>query len=204
MLAEKDDWVPRNIAPFIWINQESGNETSTSVDTNSQPSGGLKANARTLSDCPELKQQKPPKCTKSSQEPARKSDSLALPPSSSTSLKLRSCKSSQELTTPLLENDRPQEDLQSLRSMSLQNDNTNTYEASEEKMEDISVRESPSRNLVLDKQISSIEQDDSRPRKVGRREKMLDLKKRVSEKLEEKRRNFEERGRNIVEKMRGP
>lgn len=209
MLAEKDDWVPRNVAPFIWIHQESGNETSTSVDTNNQPCGGLKAYARTLSEGPEIKPQKPPKCTKSNQEPARKSDSLALPPIPSTSLTLRGSKSLQDLTTPLLENDRPQEtrDVQELRSISLQNDNTNTHEASEEKMEDISyisVSESPSRNLVMDKRYSSIEQDDSRPKKIGRREKMLDLKKRMSEKFEEKKRNFEERGRHIVEKMRGP
>ncbi|KAL2999170.1 hypothetical protein AAZX31_09G145300 [Glycine max] len=187
MLAEKDDWVPRNVAPFIWIHPESGNEISTSVDTNNQPCGGLKASARTLSgDGPELKQHKPPKCTKSSQEPARKSDSVALPPISSSSVTLRSSKSSEELTRPLLENDKPQEtrDLQELRTTSLQNDNTN--EASEEKMGDISVSESPPRNVVMDKQYSSIEQDDSRPRKIGKRERILDLKKRMSEKLEER------------------
>ncbi|TKY44975.1 Testis-expressed sequence 2 protein [Spatholobus suberectus] len=204
MLAEKDDWVPRNVAPFIWIHQESGDETSTSTDTNNQPSGGLKASARTLSDGPELKQHKPPKSTKSSQEPARKSDSLALTPSSSSSITLRSSKSLEELTTPLLENDKPQEtrDLQELRTTSLQNDNT--HEASEEKMGDISVSESPPRNVVMDKQYSSIEQDDSRPRKIGRREKMLDLKKKMSEKFEEKKRHIEEKSRHIVEKMRGP
>ncbi|KAL2605445.1 Testis-expressed protein 2 [Glycine soja] len=187
MLAEKDDWVPRSVAPFIWIHPESGNEISTSVDTNNQPCGGLKASARTLSgDGPELKQHKPPKCTKSSQEPARKSDSVALPPISSSSVTLRSSKSSEELTRPLLENDKPQEtrDLQELRTTSLQNDNTN--EASEEKMGDISVSESPPRNVVMDKQYSSIEQDDSRPRKIGKRERILDLKKRMSEKLEER------------------
>lgn len=208
MLAEKDDWVPRSVAPFIWIHPESGNEISTSVDTNNQPCGGLKASARTLSgDGPELKQHKPPKCTKSSQEPARKSDSVALPPISSSSVTLRSSKSSEELTRPLLENDKPPEtrDLQELRTTSLQNDNTNeASEASEEKMGDISVRESPPRNVVLDKQHRSIERDDSRPKKIGRREKILDLKKRVSEKLEEQKRNFEEKSRHIVEKMRGP
>ncbi|KAG5109066.1 hypothetical protein JHK84_045973 [Glycine max] len=208
MLAEKDDWVPRNVAPFIWVHPELGNETSTSVDTNNQACGGLKASASTLSDDgPELKQHKPPKCPKSSQEPARKSDSVALTPISSSSVTLRSSKSSEELTRPLLENDKPPEtrDLQELRTTSLQNDNTNeASEASEEKMGDISVSESPPRNVVLDKQHRSIERDDSRPKKIGRREKILDLKKRVSEKLEEQKRNFEEKSRHIVEKMRGP
>ncbi|CAJ1952379.1 unnamed protein product [Sphenostylis stenocarpa] len=205
MLAEKEDWVPRSVAPFMWINHESGHETSTSVDTNNQPSGGFKATARTLNDGPDHKPQKPPKCTKSSQEPARKSDSVAFPPICSNSLTLRNSKSSEELTRTLLENDKPQEtkDLQEHRTTSMQNGDT--HEANEVvKMGDISVTESPPRNVVIYKQYSSIEQDDSRPRKVGRREKMLDLKKRMSEKFEEKKRNFEERGRNIVEKMRGP
>ncbi|KAK7314828.1 hypothetical protein VNO77_33356 [Canavalia gladiata] len=203
MLAEKDDWVPRHVAPFIWIHQESGNETSTSFDINNQPFVGLKAGARTPSDGPELKPHKT-KSIDSSQEPARKSDSLALPLSSSSSLTLRNSKSLQELTTPLLDNDKPQEsgDLKELTTPSLQNDNT--HEASEEKMRDIPVSASPPRNLVLDKQYSSIEQDGLRPRKIGRREKMLDLKKRMSEKFEEKKRHIEERSRSIVEKMRGP
>ncbi|KAJ1383004.1 Synaptotagmin-like mitochondrial-lipid-binding domain [Sesbania bispinosa] len=203
MLAEKDDWVPRSVAPFIWINQESGNETSTSSDTNNQPSVGVKASARTSCDGPELKQQKL-KSSESSQEPPRKSDSVALPSSSSSSITLRSSKSLDELTKPLLENDKPQEtrDLKELRSPSLQIDNTN--EISGEKVEDISVCESPSRGMVMDKSISLIEQDDSRPKKIGRRERMLDLRKKMSEKFEEKKRHIEEKGRHIVEKMRGP
>jgi len=205
MLAEKDDWVPKSAAPFIWIHHESGNETSTSVDTNSQPPGGLKANSKALIDGPDLKPHKPPKCTKFSQEPARKSDSLAFPPISSSALTLRSSRSSEELTRPFLENCKPQEprDLQEHGTTSLHNDNT--HEANElVKMGDISVVESPTRNVVMDKQDSLIEQDDSRPRKIGKRERILDLTKRVSEKFEEKRRNFEEKSRNIVEKMRGP
>ncbi|KAL2334409.1 hypothetical protein Fmac_015622 [Flemingia macrophylla] len=204
MLAEKDDWVPRNVAPFIWIHQESGNETSTPLDTNNQPSGGSKASATTLIDSPELKQNKPPKCTKSTQEPARKSDSLVLAPSSSSSATLRGSKSLQDLTTPLLEDDKTQEttDLQELRTTSLPNDNA--HEAREEQMGEISVIQSPSTNFVMDKQYSSIEQDDSRPRKIGRKEKMLDFRKKMSQKFEEKKRHIEEKGRNIVEKMRGP
>ncbi|RDY03233.1 Testis-expressed protein 2 [Mucuna pruriens] len=204
MLAEKEDWVPRNIAPFIWSHQDSGNETSTSINTNNQPCGGFKASARTSSDDPELKQHKPPKCTKSIQEPARKSDSLTLPPSSSSTITLRSSKSLDQLTIPLLEVDKPEEtrDLKDLRTISLQIDNTR--EAREEKLGNVSVSESPPRNVVMDKQYSSIEQDDSRPRKIGKRERILDLKKRVSEKFEEKKRNIEVRGRHIVEKMRGP
>lgn len=193
MLAEKDDWVPRNVAPFIWINQESGNETPTSIDTNIQPSSRVKANARSLSDVPELKQQKL-KSTESSQEPARKSDSQALILSSSSSSILRNSKSLEELAKPLLENEQPQgtSALKDLSVPSLQND-INTHEASE----DISVSEAPLINVVTDKSNTSIESDDLKPKKIGRREKMLDLRKKMSEK-------FEEKKRHIVEKMRGP
>ncbi|XP_028783191.1 testis-expressed protein 2 [Neltuma alba] len=37
MLAEKDDWVPQEVAPFKWVNQESRKETSTSSDAPSEP-----------------------------------------------------------------------------------------------------------------------------------------------------------------------
>ena len=98
-IAERDDWVPWNVAPFIRINYESKKETSNSIDTNNHPSVSVKArleaSAWTLSDA------------ESSQEPARKSDSLALLSSSSCSMTLRSSKSLEQLTTPLLENDKP-------------------------------------------------------------------------------------------------
>ena len=110
----------------------------------------------------------------------------------------------EHLTTPLLENDIQQEtrDLKELRTSSLQNHNT--LEASEEKMEDIPVYQSPAIGVVMDKQISPVEQDDTRPKKIGKKEKMLDLRKRMSEKFEEKKRHIGEKGRHIVEKMRGP
>ena len=203
MLAEKEDWVPWNVAPFIWINQEFGPETSISIDTNNQPFVGVKASARTSLDGLELGQQNQ-YSAESNEEPARKSDSLALPSSSSSSMIIRNSKSLEHLTTPLLENDIQQEtrDLKELRTSSLQN--RNTLEASEEKVEDIPVYQSPAISVVMDKQISPVEQDDSRPKKIGKKEKMLDLRKRMSEKFEEKKRHIGEKGRHIVEKMRGP
>ncbi|KAK7291253.1 hypothetical protein RIF29_06245 [Crotalaria pallida] len=222
MLAEKDDWVPRKVAPFIWIKHESGNEPSTSVDTDSQLSVGVKAMSeacsstssdvqenkppkpkradacsRTSSDVQENKPQKP-KRAESCREPARKSDSLALPLSSSSSMTLRNSKSLDELTTPLLENDRRQEDLKELRTPSLRSDTT--HEDSEEKVEDISDCQLPPTSAVLHKQNSSVEQDNSKPKKIGRREKMQDLRKRMSEKFEEKKRHIEEKVETLLRK----
>jgi hypothetical protein len=194
MLAEKDDWVPRNVAPFIWIHQESGNETSNPIDANNLTSGGSKASAsaRTSSDGPELKQHKS-KNSESRQDPARKSDSLTLSSISSFSASLRNSKSLEELSKPLLESGQQQEtsDSKDNSMPSIESD----HEASEEKMEDVSVCSSPSNSVTMDRSISSFQQDDSKPKKIGKRERMLDLRKKMSEK-------FEEKKRHIVEKMR--
>jgi hypothetical protein len=194
MLAEKDDWVPRNVAPFIWIHQDSGNETSNPIDANNLTSGGSKASAsaRTSSDGPELKQQKS-KNSESRQDPARKSDSLTLSSISSFSASLRNSKSLEELSKPLLESGQQQEtsDSKDNSMPSIESD----HEASEEKMEDVSVCSSPSNSVTMDRSISSFQQDDSKPKKIGKRERMLDLRKKMSEK-------FEEKKRHIVEKMR--
>jgi hypothetical protein len=195
MLAEKDDWVPRNVAPFIWIHQDSGNETSNPIDANSLTSGGSKvsASARTSSDGPELKQHKS-KNSESRQDPARKSDSLTLSSISSFSASLRNSKSLEELSKPLLESGQQQEtsDSKDNSMPSIESD----HEASEEKMEDVSVCSSPSNSVAaMDRSISSVQQDDSKPKKIGKRERMLDLRKKMSEK-------FEEKKRHIVEKMR--
>ncbi|RDX92182.1 Testis-expressed protein 2 [Mucuna pruriens] len=208
MLAEKDDWVPRTVAPFIWINQEFGNETSTSIDTNNQPSDGVKTRLETgtstSSNDPEPKQQNPKSAESSQEATSKSSDSLALSLSSSNSVTLESSSSLEELNTPLLENDKPQKtlDLKEFMTSSLQNDKL--LETNEQNMENNSESQSQHRNVVMEKQNHSIEQEDGLPRKMGRRERMLDLGKKMSEKLEEKRRHIEEKSRHIVEKMRGP
>jgi len=194
MLAEKDDWVPRNVAPFIWINQESGNETSNPIDTNNQTSGGVKASAKTSGDGPEPKQQKP-KSSESRQDPARKSDSHVLPSSFSFSAAIRNSKSFGELSKPLIESSQQQatSDLKDLSTPSLDSD----HEAREEKTDDVSVSSSPSNSAVMDRSISSTssaQQDDSKPKKIGRRERFFDFGKKVnvkvSEKIEEAKKNW--------------
>ncbi|KAL4357027.1 uncharacterized protein DS421_9g270800 [Arachis hypogaea] len=199
MLAEKNDWVPRTVAPFIWINQEFAVDSSN--DSNNQPSGGVKANACTSSTGSDHKQQRP-KIPKPSKEPTSKSSYSALPQSSSSQPSLESSRKLEELTTPLLENDKPQEtrDSEPFGTPS-QNDEDET---SEHRMEDNSQIISVDRSLVAEKRNHSIEQDEGTPRKMGRRERMFDLRKKMGEKFEEKRRHLEEKSRHIVEKMRGP
>ncbi|XP_073220627.1 uncharacterized protein [Cicer arietinum] len=166
-----------------------GNETSSLIDPHNQTSGGEKASS------PEQKQQKS-KNSESSHQPARKSESLSLPSGSAISEALRNSKSLEELTKPLLENDQPQEtsDLKELNMPFLESDN----EGSAEKVEDAFVCSSPSNSAAIDRSISSIQLDKSKPKKVGRRERMFDLRKKMSKKFEEK------KSRHIVEKMRAP
>ncbi|XP_020238904.1 uncharacterized protein LOC109817956 [Cajanus cajan] len=208
MLAEKDDWVPRTVAPFIWINQEIGNETSTSIDTNNQPYEEVKARseagASTSNNDPEHKQQNPRNVESCQEATNKSSDSLAFPLSSSNSVTLESSSSLEELNTPLLENDKPQKstDLKEFRTSMVQNDRL--LETTEQNMENNSESQSQHGSVVMEKRNHSIEQEDGLPKKMGRRERMLDLGKKMSEKLEEKRRHIEEKSRHIVEKMRGP
>ncbi|XLT94368.1 hypothetical protein HN873_016030 [Arachis hypogaea] len=83
------------------------------------------------------------------------------------------------------------EDLEELPASSIENGKR--HKTREEKTEDITVYEPQTLySLLLDKQVSPSEQ-----KKIGKREKLFDLRKRMSEKLEEKRRHF-------VEKMRRP
>ncbi|QHO42511.1 uncharacterized protein DS421_5g154800 [Arachis hypogaea] len=183
MLAEKENWIPRTVAPYMWVKQECGHDTSVSND---------KTSARMSVDG---SGQTPPNQhgAKSIVEPVRKSFSFGRASSSSSPIVLKSSQSFDQLSTPFLETYIMQEteDLKELPASSTQNENRD--ETREEKTEDITVYQPQTLySLLIDKQVSPSEQ-----KKIGKREKMFDLRKRMSEKLEEKRRHF-------VEKMRGP
>ncbi|KAF5445304.1 hypothetical protein F2P56_034364 [Juglans regia] len=178
MIADKDDWVSKNIAPFIWLHQEVISDPTTGLEvTTSQPTEGklkTEASKGTSSD-PECKHTK----LKNAESINESSDGLEI------STRARSSRNLQELRTPLLGNDEPQETCK--------------------QVEEVPKHQSYSRSVTLiDKQNSTTEGDDLRQKRMGRRARMLDLGKKVGEKLEEKRRHIEEKGRHIVEKMRGP
>ncbi|XP_040998416.1 uncharacterized protein LOC121244416 isoform X2 [Juglans microcarpa x Juglans regia] len=178
MIADKDDWVSKNIAPFIRLHQEVINDPTTGLEvTTSQPTEGklkTEASKGTSSD-PECKNTK----LKNAESINESSDGLEI------STRACSSRSLQELRTPLLGNDEPQETCKQI--------------------EEVPKHQSYSRSVTsIDKQDNTTEGDDLRQKRMGRRARMLDLGKKVGEKLEEKRRHIEEKGRHIVEKMRGP
>lgn len=184
MLAEQDDWVPRKVAPFIWLNQESANDPATSsgqVISNppceGKPNTDVNRGTSNANSQSNSRNSKNAECTQpisESLDNLRRSSSSACP----------SNKTLQELRTPLLGNDE--------------------HGTEKDKGGEIPASESASRSLSLpNKQNQSIEEDDSRPKKIGTKARMLDLGKKMGEKFEEKRRHIEEKSKQIVEKMRG-
>ncbi|CAN6279526.1 unnamed protein product [Urochloa humidicola] len=195
MLAEKDDWVPRKDAPFIWLNHESTETRShATATTSTQPEeGGLKddgSGKRPIASLPissvgsEESLKAAASIDEAKQEPVAEASlySQSSPGPAGESVHNNE---NDELKRPLLVTERLQEDASesgvgspmytSLRAV-------------------IPVGEQPPASA------SSIGEDAKR--KSGRRARMMDFGKRMGDKLEEKRRTIEEKGRHIVEKMR--
>lgn len=181
MMAEKDDWMPKKAAPFIWLRQEAINDPTTEHEiTMSQPTEA-KTKTQASSETTRFLESKH-KNPNNAESICEASDELET--STSGDLSADRSRSLQELQTPLLGNDEPQETCN--------------------QVEEASDCRSSSRSVLFEKQDSTMEEDDLKPKRMGRRARMLDIGKKMSEKLEEKRRHIEEKGRNIVEKMRGP
>ncbi|KAH9781155.1 SMP-LTD domain-containing protein [Citrus sinensis] len=190
MSAEKDDWVPRNVAPFIWLNHEVNSDQVPACEAFSSQTTEVKttmeATSVTSIDQPEQKNQNS-KNLDCYERPDTVSKVTSMPSTSSSTPAIQNSKFLRELRTPLLEID-------------------NSREACQQSKEELSECQLPSAtsSTQSEKQMIGIEEDDSRLKKSGRRARMLDLGKNMKEKLEEKRRHIEEKGRHIVEKMRGP
>lgn len=190
MSAEKDDWVPRNVAPFIWLNHEANSDQVPACEAFSSQTTKVKttmeATSVTSIDQPEQKNQNS-KNLDCYERPDTVSKVTSIPSTSSSTPAIQNSKFLRELRTPLLEID-------------------NSQEACQQNKEELSECQSPSAtsSTQSEKQMIGIEEDDSRLKKLGRKARMLDLGKNMKEKLEEKRRHIEEKGRHIVEKMRGP
>lgn len=186
MLAENDDWVPRKVAPFIWLNQEAVTDNNIARESASPQLTESKAKenfSRSSSSYPESKHLKPN--VDSVQPPGV--ESVAMPSSSPAVSSSARSMSLQDLKTPLLGTDEPHEACRQIREETSDDSQLLTRSLTE-----------------FDRQSDVIDENDSRPKRMGRRARMLDLGKKMGEKLEEKRRQVEEKSRHIVEKMRGP
>ncbi|AAF97262.1 Strong similarity to a hypothetical protein T18K17.13 gi/6598861 from Arabidopsis thaliana BAC T18K17 gb/AC010556 and contains a PH PF/00169 domain [Arabidopsis thaliana] len=204
MIAEKDDWVQRKAAPFMWLNQENDHNTSHATEARSksdkpptsfsclqaeQMQRTANATQKIISEIGTLassscaQSEQVQKAATAFQKQNTEAEAImSTPLSNSTTVTIENDKSLEELKTPLLV------------PSSSNKQETNSRGSSRE----VSAVQSPSRS------VASSEEDDSRGKKQGRRARMLDLGKKMGEKLEEKRRHMEEKSRQIVEKMRGP
>lgn len=209
MIAEKDDWIPLKDAPYIWIhNKSAGNarkqeadrrSTSSTADSEhgrlnrvgwaTQKSKSLDPHSlysvpkvqpifRSLTTSPERAHLKSKKHHGETLE--RKSSD----PQVYLSVHMGQS-SAAELHAPLLNHN---EQLESHRMSTEENMQSNSP--------------SPSHSLSMLEQQNSSTEDDMKPKRTGTRARMLGLQKKMGEKLEQKKRHIEEKGRHLVTRMR--
>lgn len=178
MTAERDDWVERNVAPFMWLNQDSTSDHDSFEAAEAKSKAGKPPTSEQMQ-----------KTAIVPQKPRIEEESVSAdttPSANSTGLIVESDKSLEELKTPLLESSEKHDTI--ARGGSAGDINPG-------------ILQSPSRSTV------SSEEDDSnsKGKRMGTaKARMFDFRKKVGEKFEEKKRHVEEKSRQIVEKMRGP
>uniref|UniRef100_A0A803N771 SMP-LTD domain-containing protein n=1 Tax=Chenopodium quinoa TaxID=63459 RepID=A0A803N771_CHEQI len=176
MLAEKDDWIPCNAAPLMWLNREAQSEINSS-----EGSRNKRMEDRDLESKLGKQKKNDPLKRSIDAENGQVVPSAAFRRSSSDNNV-----PSQDLKEPLLQNEES-------RDMVIHRKQEN------------SECPSPSRYVSLREERNSLEDDDTKSKRpVGKKARMFDLGKKMGEKFEEKRRHIEEKSRHIVEKMRGP
>ncbi|XP_004241487.1 uncharacterized protein [Solanum lycopersicum] len=227
MLAEKDDWVPRQVAPFLWLNREgAGNNANRQEASSSQPAdatrvtevdkGGTNGNSESKTEIPGK--------TGWSTQQSKSLDPHALlsvpthsPETGSTSSNGGSNQAKTKklgwsalqsksldhasLSVPIAQPGTNNQPLEELGAPLLKHEEQQEGHL-ESTAENIECK-SPSRQLLLLEKNQITGEDDSKCTRLGRRARMLGLGKKMGEKLEERARHIEEKGRNLVERMRG-
>ncbi|KAK6148144.1 hypothetical protein DH2020_019056 [Rehmannia glutinosa] len=188
MLAEKDDWVPRKVAPFMWY---KNNQDSVSNTTKHEV-------ACFPGEVPHTAEANHGNSTRS--EVNHEKSKIVGPIPEGTCESLDPCASSSSSIDESIKND---SSFQELRAPLLKKDKTQEFGTRSIEDKPDSRVNSPSRNFT-EGQIHNSEDDDTRPRRIGTKERMRGLGKKMGEKIEVKRRHFEEKGRSFVERMRGP
>jgi hypothetical protein len=195
MLSEKDDWVPLKDGPYIWLNHEpteTKSHAAAAVSTQPEEAGlrndsSTKNAASSSRDSSAGSEESLKSIDESAEDPAVESSQAQsrLAPAGETSASQPD--STNELNKPLLSTEKLQEDASESRTGSPLYTSLRTI---------IPAGEQQQQQAAL----ASVGEDAKR--KSGRRSRMMDLGKKMGDKLEEKRRQVEEKGRHIVEKMR--
>ncbi|KAM3223336.1 hypothetical protein ACQJBY_056968 [Aegilops geniculata] len=198
MLAEKDDWVPRKDGPYIWLNHEPTEAKShVAAATPTHPEeAGPKDDAISKSRAPSL-----PASSAGSEESLKSIDESAEDPPAEASH-----------VQPLLAEtaspphpdatDKPRKPLLAMEK--LQADSSESKAGSPPYTSLRAIIPAGEQQQQQQQAVAAAAGSlgDDAKRKSGRRSRMMDLGKKMGDKLEEKRRQVEEKGRHIVEKMR--
>jgi hypothetical protein len=175
MLSEKDDWAPCKTAPFMWVNHETTPDT-TKLQEEPKPMTLTDVNTTDKNNITPSLDEKV-ECEKiRTQAQEHKEGSVEF--SSSVS----SGTTNSDLSLPLLK---------------LEKQGSSTSSASCQSMVGYPVNQS---NFTRD--LSATNGEDVQAKKVNQRARMMDLRKRMGDKLGENRKKFEEKGRHFVEKFR--
>ncbi|KAL1541905.1 testis-expressed protein 2-like [Salvia divinorum] len=189
MLAEKDDWVPRKAAPFMWYknNQDSVGMNSKREAPSFQP-GELAHNVESSHGSSSRSEVDYEMSKNTCSIPEGTGESVGPRVSSSSSMdeSMSNSSSLPDLRAPLLKDEKMHE----------------STAKSLEHRQDTRVL-SPSRFFTREHN-QRADDNDMNPKRIGTKELMRGLGKKVGEKLEVKRRHFEEKGRSFVERMKGP
>ncbi|CAM0943368.1 unnamed protein product [Alopecurus aequalis] len=226
MISENDDWVPLKDGPYIWLNHEpteTKSHTTAAAPAQPEEAAGPKVDASTKNLKAEAST-KNPKVDASTKNPKADASIKNSTPTSrdssagSEESSLRSIDESGE--DPAVESSHALSHLAPAGEAS-----TSLPDSTDElrkpllltgKLQEDAVSESragspmytslraitPAGEQQQQQQAGLASMGEDGKGRSGRRSRMLDLKKKMGDKLEEKRRQVEEKGRTIVEKMR--
>ncbi|KAM3319340.1 testis-expressed protein 2-like isoform X3 [Capsicum chacoense] len=197
MIAEKDDWVPLKDAPYVRINNKSaGNAKKQEADRKSTSN---------IAES-EYERLKRGEWASKSLDPR----SLFSVPKAQPCFNTRSLTTSPEIAhlkskkhhgeTLQRKTSDPQVYLHS--SLLNHNEQIERHHMSTENMQSNSPSPSPSRSPSILQEQNSFTEDDMRSKRTSTRARMHGLRKRMGEKLEEKKRHIEEKGRHLVGRIR--
>ncbi|CAI9111662.1 OLC1v1011945C1 [Oldenlandia corymbosa var. corymbosa] len=184
MLAEKEDWVPRSVAPMIWIKTDPAGSSAKQGD------GKLAVEAnRRIPQNPiptDKRQTKPNEERSTTKQPKNEASEQCTTSSSAAAAVGNQERSVDELRRPLLRI----------------NEKGETSERMLEGRQMLAAPETLMLAAQRELNDNTDDEEDSKRKRV--RARMLGFGKKMGEKLEEKRRHIEEKGRHIVERMKGP
>lgn len=196
MVAETNDWIPRSAGPFVWVRQESG-ESSQKNASKSQSIDSkeiCKSFQRSITT--------PVKIVESKENDGIR-NATSLPPtlresvSQFSSVMKSTSESSAEESRPIIEevSMRKCSTSEDLGKLSMTNDEIHKT-SSMSTVESLLLTTTSTDHLTVNSN-----EEDTKAKKMGKKERIKDFGKKMTEKFDEKIRHIEEKKRQIVENI---